>query len=142
MPSASSFVGTKTQTALESFYATEFHELGHLSGAPMRLNRDFGKKFGDVAYTYEELVAEITSAFLCAKLGITDAPHPDHAQYLNVFLKLLKDNSNAIVTAASKASQAVEYLSTMREMHIDLSKTANDNPPPAMDKKGQFKLFG
>lgn len=108
----------------------------------MRLNRDFGKKFGDEAYAYEELVAEITSAFLCAKLGITDAPRPDHAQFLNVFLKLLKDNSNAIVTAASKASQAVEYLSNIREMHIDLSKIANDNPPPAMDKKGQFKLFG
>jgi antirestriction protein ArdC len=56
-------------------------------------------------------VAEIGSAFLCADLSITDGePRADHAQYLAQWLKLLKDDSRAIFTAAAKASEAVAYL--------------------------------
>lgn len=40
-------------------------------------------RLGDVAYAMEELIAELGAAFLCADLRITDAPRPDHAQYLD-----------------------------------------------------------
>ncbi len=59
----------KSQT--EPFYATILHELGHWTGHNTRLNRTFGKSFGDTEYGQEELVAELTSAFCCAHLGFS-----------------------------------------------------------------------
>ena len=55
--------------SMESYYATTFHELGHWSGAQKRLDRNLTTRFGTEAYAAEELVAELTSAFLCAELG-------------------------------------------------------------------------
>jgi len=52
------------------YYRTCFHELGHHSGHKSRLNRDLTGAFGSSAYSREELVAEMTSAFICATLGI------------------------------------------------------------------------
>ena len=37
--------------------ATIAHEAGHWTGHPARLARSFGKRFGDQAYAFEELVA-------------------------------------------------------------------------------------
>ena len=107
MPPEGLFRGTESLSRSESYYAVLVHELTHWSGAKHRLDRQFGKRFGDAAYAAEELVAEIGSAFLCAELGITEGtPRADHAQSL----QLLKDDSRAIFTAAAKASEAVAYL--------------------------------
>jgi antirestriction protein ArdC len=54
---------------VSSYYATVFHELGHLTGHENRLDRKLTTRFGTEAYAAEELVAELTSAFLCAELG-------------------------------------------------------------------------
>ncbi len=54
-----------------SFYATALHELGHWTAAKPRLDRDLSGRFGTQRYAAEELIAEMTSAFLCAHLGIT-----------------------------------------------------------------------
>lgn len=110
MPDEGLFCGTDTMTRSESYFAVLGHECIHWSGADARLNRAFGKRFGDAAYAAEELVAEIGSAFLCAELGITQDTRPDHAQYLAQWLKLLKDDDRAIFTAAARASEAVTYL--------------------------------
>lgn len=110
MPDEGLFCGTDTMTRSEAYFAVLSHETLHWSGAKHRLDREFGKRFGDAAYAAEELVAEIGSAFLCAELGITQDVRADHAQYLAQWLKLLKDDSRAIFTAAAKASEAVAYL--------------------------------
>jgi antirestriction protein ArdC len=110
MPHREWFVGTSTSSATESYYATIYHELTHWVGAPHRLNRVFGKRFGDHAYAMEELVAEIGSAFVCAALGITPEPRADHAAYVASWLKILKQDNRAIFTAASKAQEAFEHL--------------------------------
>jgi antirestriction protein ArdC len=110
MPNEALFCGTGTMTRTEGYYAVVAHELTHWSGAKHRLAREFGKRFGDNAYCAEELVAEIASAFLCCELGITQDVRADHAQYLAQWLKLMKDDSRAIFTAAAKASEAVAYL--------------------------------
>ena len=114
MPDEDRFCGTDTMTRSEGYYATLTHECVHMSGSSSRLNREFGKRFGDAAYAAEELVAEIGSAFLCAELGITQDVRADHAQYLAQWLKLLRDDSRAIFTAAAKASEAVAYLKTLQ----------------------------
>jgi antirestriction protein ArdC len=114
MPDEGLFCGTDTMSRSEGYYATVTHELTHWSGAPHRLDRDMGKRFGDAAYAAEELVAEIASAFLCCELSITQDIRADHAQYLAQWLKLLKDDSRAIFTAAAKASEAVAYLKRLQ----------------------------
>jgi antirestriction protein ArdC len=110
MPSEDAFCGTKTLTRSESYYATLVHELTHWTGAKHRLDREFGKRFGDKAYAAEELVAEIGAAFLCAELQITQEVRADHAQYLAQWLTLMKGDSRAVFTAAARASEAAIYL--------------------------------
>jgi antirestriction protein ArdC len=114
LPPADAFVGTSTSTATEAYYSTALHELGHWTGAESRLARNFGKRFGDAAYAVEELVAELTAAFLTADLGVSNAPRADHAQYLASWLAVLRTDSRAIFTAASAASRAADYLHSLQ----------------------------
>jgi antirestriction protein ArdC len=114
LPPRESFVGSPTSTPAESYYSTLLHELTHYTSHPARCNRQLGKRFGDNAYAMEELVAELGAAFLCADLGITDEPRPDHAQYLEHWLTVMKSDKKAIFTAASKASEAAAFLSVLQ----------------------------
>ena len=93
-----------------SYVATKAHELAHWTGHKSRLAREFGLRFGDEAYAFEELVAEISSAFLCADMGISLEPREDHAAYLSSWLQVLKQDKRAIFSAASHAQKAVDYL--------------------------------
>lgn len=110
MPPKTVFTGTLTSTATESYYSTLLHELTHWTGAPHRLNREKGKRFGDSVYAFEELIAELGAAFACADLGITSAPRVDHAQYIAHWLAALKSDSRAIFKAASAAQSALDWM--------------------------------
>ena len=90
----------------DSYHATALHELTHWTGHKSRLDRKFGKRFGNESYAFEELCAEMGSAFLCASIGIENAPLEDHASYLESWLKILKKDSKAIFAAASQAQKA------------------------------------
>jgi antirestriction protein ArdC len=94
----------------EGYYSVLGHEHIHWTGAKHRLDRDFGKRYGDQAQAYEELVAELGAAFVCAILGISNEPRPDHASYLQFWLTILRENKRAIFTAASGAQRGVDYL--------------------------------
>jgi antirestriction protein ArdC len=94
----------------ESYTATKAHELIHWTGHPSRTAREFGKRFGDQAYAFEELVAELGAAFLCAELAITPEPREDHAAYLAHWLKVMKADKRAIVSAAAHAQRALDFL--------------------------------
>ena len=94
----------------ESYTATKAHELIHWTGHTTRMAREFGKRFADKAYAFEELVAELGSAFLCAGLGVTPEPREDHAAYLASWLKVLKEDKRAIFSAAAHAQRAVDFL--------------------------------
>lgn len=97
----------------EHYYATLLHECVHWSGAEQRLNRQLKNRFGSKDYAAEELVAELGAAFLCAHLGIKGELR--HAGYIASWLKLLKEDSRAIFTAAAKASEASNYLRACAE---------------------------
>lgn len=92
----------------EGYHGTVCHELVHATGHEKRLNRQFGKRFGDERYAAEELVAELGSAYLCARLGYK--PGFRSASYLASWLKVLKSDNRAIFTAASYAGQASSSL--------------------------------
>jgi antirestriction protein ArdC len=95
----------------ESYYATLAHECTHWTRHEKRLNREFGRKrWGDEGYAAEELVAELGSAFLCADLGLAPEPRPDHAAYIENWLKVLKNDKRAIFTAAGHAERAAAFL--------------------------------
>jgi len=95
----------------ESFYATLAHESAHWTKHPSRLAREFGRRqWGDEGYAREELVAELSSAFLCADLGITPQVREDHASYIAEWLTVLKNDKRAIFSAASHAQKAVDFL--------------------------------
>jgi antirestriction protein ArdC len=92
------------------YYSTLAHEHTHWTAKSDRCDRQLGKRFGDNAYAAEELVAELGAAFVCASLGLSTEPREDHAAYIASWLKVLKADSRAIFTAASKAQQACDWL--------------------------------
>ena len=95
----------------ESHAATLSHELIHWTKHPKRLDRNLGRKtWGDEGYAMEELVAEIGAAFLCADLAISPEIRTDHANYIGSWLNVLRNDKQAVFTAASMASKAVDYL--------------------------------
>jgi antirestriction protein ArdC len=95
------------------WHRTVCHELGHWTGSPHRLNRDLSGGFGSSSYAREELVAEMTGAFVCAALAI--APTVRHADYLGSWLEVLREDNRAIIRAASAASKAADYLLAFRD---------------------------
>lgn len=93
-----------------SFYSVLGHEHVHWTGAEHRLGRDLKGRFGSDIYAVEELIAELGSAFLCAHLGLSGEPRTDHASYLASWLRVLRSDARAILTASSRAQGAVDYL--------------------------------
>jgi len=96
-----------------NYYRTALHELTHWTGHAKRLARDQSGAFRSREYAREELVAEMASAFLCAALGIQ--PTVRHADYLAVWLDVLRGDNRAIFRAAAAASKAASYLLALHE---------------------------
>lgn len=55
----------------------------------------------------EELVAEISAAFVCADLGIEHEPRDNTAAYVENWLKVLKQDTRAFITAAQRLRQSL-----------------------------------
>jgi len=91
-----------------SYYATLLHELSHWSGHKSRLDRDLSGRFGNEAYAAEELIAELSAAFLCARYSITGELR--HSSYIASWLRVLKNDNKAIFKAAALAQKAADYL--------------------------------
>jgi len=99
--------------AADHYYATLFHELGHATGHVTRLGRpgvSEAVKFGSGIYSHEELVAELTSAFCCATLGLDNTLIEDSASYIDGWLKVLRADPKAVVIAATQAQRACDYI--------------------------------
>lgn len=93
---------------VEHYWATALHEVVHWTGHKNRLGRDLNLRFGSDAYAFEELVAELGSAFLCTHLGIEgDLRHPE---YLASWIKRLRTDKYAIFKASSLAQKAVDFI--------------------------------
>ncbi len=97
-------------TGFDHYYATLAHELSHWTGHSSRLSRDLKNRFGTAAYAAEELVAELSSAMLGAELGLPVAHLDSHASYIDHWLKLLRADDRAILTAAARAEEASGFL--------------------------------
>ena len=102
--------GVDRFTSPEAYCATALHELVHWTGHEKRLNRTFGARFGDAAYAFEELVAELGCAFVLGHIGLVDATIEGHAAYLDSWLQVLRNDRTAIFTAARHAGEAYEFI--------------------------------
>lgn len=101
-------------------YATLAHELAHWTGNLTRLNRTFGKRFGDDAYAAEELVAELSSAFTCATLGMDTVARTDHAPYLAHWCAMLKADPGILWSVGGKAQAATDFLGAFSDVKADM----------------------
>lgn len=75
-------------------------------------------------------VAELSSAMLGAELGLPVAHLDNHASYIDHWLKLLRDDDRAILTAAAKAEEASSLL--LKLGGRELVDTIDDTSPAAM----------
>jgi antirestriction protein ArdC len=87
------------------YYAALTHELGHYTMHEERCNRSGDKK---LSYAQEELVAELTSAFLCAEFGIEG--NLQHPEYIGSWIKGLKDQPRAFFDAARMAQKSANWI--------------------------------
>jgi antirestriction protein ArdC len=97
----------------EEFYSTIFHELAHSTGHADRLARKGvvdASRFQSHGYAFEELVAEITNAFLCSHAGIAPATLDNSAAYIATWAKVLKSEPRWIVEASAQAVKAAELV--------------------------------
>ena len=96
----------------DEYYATLFHEMAHATGADNRLKRDLKSFHKDNhSYSFEELVAEMTAAFLCNHFGIASAKSLDNsAAYIKNWIKYLSSDTKMAYKAASKAQQACDWI--------------------------------
>ena len=101
-------------TVANEFYSTLFHEMVHSTGYKTRLDRlttGVAAMFGSETYSKEELVAELGSAIILNQLGIeTPQTFKNSAAYIQNWLQVLKNDNKFIVSAASKAEKAVNYI--------------------------------
>lgn len=92
------------------YFSVLFHELGHSSGHEDRLNRKIRNVFGSHLYSFEELIAEMTAAFLCGSCGFEAETIDNSAAYLKGWAGALKNNPNWLIQAAGKAQKAADYI--------------------------------
>ena len=94
------------------YYSTLFHELIHSTGHAARLNRELVSardKLG--AYSFEELVAEVGAAFLCAITGVeNERTIDDQSSYIAHWQSFLQADSGAFMRACSEAQKAVDFI--------------------------------
>jgi antirestriction protein ArdC len=119
------------------FAATALHELGHWTGHSSRLNRDLQHRFGSAAYAMEELRAELASAFIASELGIP-IDIPQHASYIENWIKPLKDDKREIFRAAADAQKIADMLLGFHPQYAAQSDI--DREPPAPHTRVQQNL--
>jgi len=114
----------------EAYYATLFHELAHSTGHSTRLARGLDpdlRPFGSPEYGKEELVAEMTAAFLTAEAEIAPLTIADHAAYLDGWLRKIRGEKTLVVHAAAAAQRAADWIRGRREYGAAIDDGASES---------------
>jgi antirestriction protein ArdC len=102
----------------DAYWSVTFHELSHSTGHQSRLNRSGVAeliKYGSSTYAFEELVAELSSAFLASEAGIQTRVEQSSA-YIAGWLEVLKKDTSMIVRAAGTAQRAADWILGRRDL--------------------------
>ena len=109
----------------EAFYGTLFHEMVPSTGAEGVLDRLQPTSFGSKEYAREELVAELGSALIAQRYGMTKHIKEDSCAYLKGWLDELKESPQFIKTtlldvkrASSIVTQKVDKIAQELEQNV------------------------
>ena len=97
-----------------------YRHKAHWSGHSSRLNRPKANSFADKIYSFEELIAEISAAFICAYLGY-NSKISDNVDYINSWLHVMKNDKQFVVQAASQAQKAADYILAFSEVKEEVA---------------------
>lgn len=127
----------------EAFYCTLLHEMTHSSGHESQLDRFKPTSFGSAEYAREELVAELGSALVAQRYGMTKHIKEDSAAYLKSWLESLKESPQFIKTtlldvkkATSIISQQIDKIALEQQETRTEEVENNANKVIADEKKG------
>ena len=114
MPLATSFESPA------AFYATLFHEAAHSSGHESRLNRDMMGEYGSVSYAKEEFIAELASAVLCARCGISnEQSEAQTVAYCQSWKRLLSDDKSLFGELSKKGIEAARRIAGSNQAEVE-----------------------
>ena len=105
----------------EPFYDTAFHELAHWTGHPTRLNRIKKGEDSKKDYAVEELIAELTTAFVCSSIGF-ESQITNNAAYLKSWMKVLKEDNKIILRICTDAQKAADFI--LQPLHAEQEQAA------------------
>ena len=101
------------------YYDTLLHELGHMTGAAGRMNREgivHFDRFGTKQYGKEELVAEMFAFFARVTLGLESCAgklRQNREAYIQSWLTTIREEPQILFSAANEAQKALDwYLGT------------------------------
>lgn len=93
----------------DAYYAALFHELVHSTGDHLGRFDKFERGAYEEAYSREELIAELGASMLCNLCGI-ESQIENAASYIANWKRFIANDERAILTAASKAEAAVNFI--------------------------------
>lgn len=94
----------------ESYYGTLWHEMTHSTGIEGQLNRIKPTAFGSDEYAREELVAELGSALVAQRYGMSKALKEESCAYLKSWLEQLKESPQFIKTTLLDVKKATSLV--------------------------------
>lgn len=129
----------------EAYNSVLLHELTHATGAPTRLNRDMSGTYGSSTYAYEELVAEISSAYMAAELSepmpVTSFEMDNHKAYVQGWISKIREKPETLFKALKDAEKASNYLCHAAELITDKEyERLSHNPDMVTDENAVPKM--
>ncbi len=116
-------VPRKQFKSAEAFLGTLLHEMAHSTGDFKRLNRGFKNNIDKNEYAMEELIAELSTTFLEADLGINlEFENTEHLDYLGSWIDILKEDPNVLHKVCKNATEVSEFLMDNYERIRDREK--------------------
>lgn len=113
IPHIARFVSTPDASQMDNYHATLLHELIHWTGHETRCKRHKLVERTRAEYALEELVAELGSAILCTQIKQKSVPPLNHANYLNSWIKVLKNDFSYFTEALELARTAIYFLNLL-----------------------------
>ena len=98
----------------QCYYGVLLHEAIHSTGSKNRLAREGVmniQRFTNHIGSMEELIAECGASFLCAQTGIDNRDiFENSVAYIQSWINVFQNDPKILVTAAGRASKAVDYI--------------------------------
>jgi antirestriction protein ArdC len=122
----------------KKYYSVLFHELIHSTAHKKRIGRDLSGRFGSKSYAFEELIAELGAAYLCAVCDIEYHTLKNSAAYLKGWAKKVmsevREDNSFMFRAILGASKAAKYIIGNTLEKAGIKRAANTQMK--MDLKG------